>query len=1149
MRKKKSALLYSIISLVLCLSMLVSTTFAWFTDSVKTGINTIASGVLDVELYHSNAAVTDEQVTAETKLFMDLQGNPILWEPGVVSYENLRITNAGDLALCYEATVNTANENYVQDPSGALYGLSHILKVGFVEGGITATDRDAVVASVEEGSWTSLSNFLQRGSLLPESAGEFEETWGIVIYWQPGEFDNYWNLNNGKQLNEGEVLSIDLGIKLVATQEIYEEDSFGNNYDVMAGFTKGKIDVTVSTPVAVSDEGKTEQPVTLGNASAGVSAEIPAGVDLAEGTSTLTLTVKTMDESGANVKLAKGETSTSLDVHVDGLAEDNTTPVLVKLERLFAPNLNSGNYAMYHVEDGVTVQMTCVATLAELDAHNEFYYDVATGDVVMSVVSFSEYVAVTDNKNLWEGNFDTSWYNTTATEFTLTTADQLAGFGAIVDGTAEGIAADTFANKTVYLGADINLAGGVSLNPIGCGYDPDTGVSNSGGVEGRPFKGTFDGQGFTISNLYQNGWDIGLSYCNLGGGLFASIANGTVKDLNIDGANIVMECVEQGVLVGLSQGSCTYENINIYNSKVANYQKATGGLIGEVTGAGTTNINNVIIGSDVVVGSLWGDFDAPVGGVIGARWANGADPKINMNNVTVSCRLDVYNDVTSTYQWYAYRRAGMLIGNTETSKANANGTNVATADFLKCTNVTVEYGGWVDYHYCEFSEEYNSPSWPFVRVEKGENCNAFSNPRWGVAKDANGNAITSISHTHTGDDDHNVELTFNQLYGGGQGVYGQPTHDGVTVVTYKYKVEFINKGELLYTYYATNNDSVYTLPGKESDVAKLAVESMEQTDIEFSHWINAGSTAVPSIPAGNIENYKVYPSFVDLYTATFVDQQGNILGYEFFAKGNDGAAVKTKAQSITPPEVEDCTFNQTDYANSWEVHYTNDDGTVTPTKLGIYDFTKADRDITIYPIYTYDGDVNLIPVDTDGDGATDYYQVGGYTNPSGQDLVRIPAEVNGIKVTEINENAFSSYADLHSVVIPENVTMINNFAFAKEWGRNNWDGETITLYYEGSYEDWMKVEGDFAGDWDNGLGAGSRIFFLNGGDTVDVSEGYLEYSIKKNLIGMATSGSWSSSPKAVTTGILEEYYATCACNSCNGNDRPDKAYWEGVTVN
>ena len=86
MKNKKTKLLYSVLSLLLCLSMLLGSTFAWFTDSVHSGINVIAAGNLDVALYHSNAAVQGEKVDEATKLFMDLNGKDILWEPGVVSY-------------------------------------------------------------------------------------------------------------------------------------------------------------------------------------------------------------------------------------------------------------------------------------------------------------------------------------------------------------------------------------------------------------------------------------------------------------------------------------------------------------------------------------------------------------------------------------------------------------------------------------------------------------------------------------------------------------------------------------------------------------------------------------------------------------------------------------------------------------------------------------------------------------------------------------------------------------------------------------------------------------------------------------------------------------------------------------------------------
>ena len=51
---KKSTMLRSLLmsglSVLLCVSMLMGSTFAWFTDTVESGINTIVAGNLDVEL-------------------------------------------------------------------------------------------------------------------------------------------------------------------------------------------------------------------------------------------------------------------------------------------------------------------------------------------------------------------------------------------------------------------------------------------------------------------------------------------------------------------------------------------------------------------------------------------------------------------------------------------------------------------------------------------------------------------------------------------------------------------------------------------------------------------------------------------------------------------------------------------------------------------------------------------------------------------------------------------------------------------------------------------------------------------------------------------------------------------------------------------
>lgn len=812
--------------------------------------------------------------------------------------------------------------------------------------------------------------------------------------------------------------------------------------------------ISTESEVTTNEENKISEEVSLsGN---GVLAEIEEGAQLEEGATSVTLSVAPMETTESNIVLEEDETMTSYDIHIEGLSADNTVPVKVTLFRFLEKGLNSSGISLYHVENGVTVPMTLVD---DPKNHNEFSYDPSTGTVVICAATFSEYDVVTDDKNLWDSNnFDTDWYtkNVNANTFTISNAEQLAGFGKLVDD------GNTFEGKTILLGADINLGGG-HFNPIGCGY-VDSSI-NSNGVTGAPFMGTFDGQGHTISNFTQNGWEIGLSYCNLGGGLFASIANGTVKNLTIVGANVTMECVEMGALVGLSQGSCTYKNINIYDSNIANYQRATGGLIGEISSLkgnkeNITTIENVVIGYDVIVGSLWGDFDAPVGGVIGALWNNNnTDNNVIMNNVTVACQLDVYNDVTSSYQWYAYRRAGMLIGNTETSAANENGTNIASAPTLTCDNVTVKYGNWVNYHYCEFNN-YNS-SWPWVRVEAGANgnCSAYSNPRYGVPNDIHGNKVTD-AHTqddHAEGDTCRELLEFNQLYGGGQGVYGQPAHAGVDVQKYYYKVTYINGDKVFAVDYVMNSGE-YIINPEEFD--KTSIPSRD--NYTFAGWVNIAGILAPKIEKGNVKDYEVYASWNEIYTIRFVDWDGNLHHQEEFTN-------KTTALNHTP-NVPDIGGG---YTGTWES----------------YDLKNAKGDITVHPIYTdTSAVVKLTPVDEDPvDGVVERYKVSGVNVSNDNVDVVIPSTFNGKPVDEIGKDAFAEFDNIETVKIPTSITYIGVDAFADRERGGGFLGlglkyEQITFLYEGTYDQWNTIEKD--PNWDRYVGDGSKIYFLAEGNYV-----------------------------------------------------------------
>ena len=112
----RNALVTSILALLLCVSMLVGTTFAWFTDSVESLNNVITAGNLDIEVTTAEGDIQDQ-----AKLF-----DGILWEPGVVAYENLTVENVGTLALKYALYINFANENYVIEADGTetSYGLA-----------------------------------------------------------------------------------------------------------------------------------------------------------------------------------------------------------------------------------------------------------------------------------------------------------------------------------------------------------------------------------------------------------------------------------------------------------------------------------------------------------------------------------------------------------------------------------------------------------------------------------------------------------------------------------------------------------------------------------------------------------------------------------------------------------------------------------------------------------------------------------------------------------------------------------------------------------------------------------------------------------------------------------------------------------------
>lgn len=341
--------------------------------------------------------------------------------------------------------------------------------------------------------------------------------------------------------------------------------------------------------------------------------------------------------------------------------------------------------------------------------------------------------------------------------YVITADEGMAAISALVAADENG-----FEGKTIVLNTDIDLANvktnGNSFAPIGSTGERD----DRNRLICKPFKGTFDGNGKTIKNLYQSGWDMGYEWGQYGSlGLFAELESATVKNVVIEGLEAQVEGGDISFIAGSATGDCVFEDITINNSSIGTYNNGCGGIIGW-SGAGTYTFKDITLGEDVVLGGLWGSFDSSIGGIVGQ-----AEPGATyiFENVEINCRIDAYNDCTASYDYYLYRMCGMIIGRCEKT-TTINGSNYPDLSQynISFNNVTVNYGTWMNYHYCEPTPGHNNGRG--MRVEPGY---AYD----GLPAD--------FDHSQCVDN-HYACIPFDQLIGGDQlGVKGLREVEGVTV--------------------------------------------------------------------------------------------------------------------------------------------------------------------------------------------------------------------------------------------------------------------------------------------------------------------------------------------------------------------------------
>ena len=217
----KRALLTSALAIVLCVTMLIGTTFAWFTDTASTGVNRIVSGNLDIELEYKNKGMEAFKAADKNTPVFDQNA---LWEPGHVEYVVLRLSNAGSLALKYQLGINIAAETGSTNVNGDTFKLSDYIRFAVLDDDQSGLSRDALVAAADGKDAVLNTGYTANGHLL---AGETDsEKIVTLVVWMPTTVGNEAN-----HKTDEEAPSVKLGINVAATQYTYEEDSFDDQYD------------------------------------------------------------------------------------------------------------------------------------------------------------------------------------------------------------------------------------------------------------------------------------------------------------------------------------------------------------------------------------------------------------------------------------------------------------------------------------------------------------------------------------------------------------------------------------------------------------------------------------------------------------------------------------------------------------------------------------------------------------------------------------------------------------------------------------------------------------------------------------------------------------------------------------------------------
>lgn len=210
-KSTKRVLISSVLSLVLCVVMLIGTTFAWFTDSVTSAGNKIQAGTLKIDLELLDKETGWVSIKEEKTPIFDYS----LWEPGYTDVKILKVENEGSLALKWMAKFVSENELSILANVIDVYVCPSITELSY------PADRDLTGYS-KVGTVAEFVNTIEETTKGTLEANEVAYL-GIALKMQETAGNEYQGCDLGA-----------FDIQIIATQLNSEVDSFDKNYDIDA---------------------------------------------------------------------------------------------------------------------------------------------------------------------------------------------------------------------------------------------------------------------------------------------------------------------------------------------------------------------------------------------------------------------------------------------------------------------------------------------------------------------------------------------------------------------------------------------------------------------------------------------------------------------------------------------------------------------------------------------------------------------------------------------------------------------------------------------------------------------------------------------------------------------------------------------------